>query len=129
MSIVGAIRLDGVVALRSFEGAINVGKFLSFVEQNLAPRLSRGDVVIMDNLSVHKDASIRAVIESAGARVVFLPPYSPEFNSIEMYWSIFKRALRRAEARTQHDLHRAIQKVRRRMRLSFLPMYRHCGYA
>lgn len=71
---------------------------------------------------------MRAAIESLGARLVFLPPYSPEFNPIEMYWSTFKRSLRRAEARTHHELRRAIQRVRRRLRLSFEGMYCHCGY-
>jgi transposase len=128
VSIIGAIRLDGLVALRSFEGAINVAKFLSYVERDLLPNTRAGDVLVMDNLSVHKDPSVLDAIESTGVKVLFLPPYSPEFNPIENYWSTFKQALRRFEARTQHDLHLAIKRVAKRLQLNFAPMYRHCGY-
>jgi transposase len=78
------------------------------VEQVLAPRLSPGDVVVMDNLGSHKGRRVRALIESAGARLVFLPPYSPDFNPIEMAFSKLKALLKKAAARSVADLWRAI---------------------
>jgi transposase len=83
----------------------------------------------MDNLSVHKHPTVVDAIERAGLTVLFLPPYSPEFNPIEMYWSTFKHSLRRLEARTERELHRAIRFVSKRLRLNFGPMFAHCGYA
>lgn len=129
VSLIGAIRLQGVVALRSFEGAVNTAKFVQFVQQDLAPRLQRGDVVVMDNLRVHKAPEVRAALAERGISVVFLPPYSPEFNPIEMYWSLFKRRLRRVEARSQHELLAAVRAIRRRLHIDFRPLFQACGFA
>lgn len=129
VSMIGAIRLRGVVALRSFEGAINAERFLSFMEHDLLPYTRVGDVIVMDNLSVHKDPRVLERIAYAGLRVLFLPPYSPEFNPIELYWSLLKRALRRIGARSRHDLHHAIRSLSRSLTVDFRPLYRHCGYA
>jgi transposase len=129
ISIIGAVRLSGVVALRAFEGAINVEKFLGFLERDLLPFTRAGDVLVMDNLKVHRDPQVVARIQQVGVRVLFLPPYSPEFNPIELYWSCFKRMLRRSEARTRQDLLQAIQSVASRLGLDMRPLFRHCGYA
>jgi transposase len=129
ISIIGAVRFSGVVAIRPFEGAINVDKFLSFLERDLLPLTRIGDILIMDNLKVHRDPNVVARIEQAGVRVLFLPPYSPEFNPIELYWACFKRLLRRIEARTRQDLLQAIQTVTARLSLDMRPLFRHCGYA
>jgi transposase len=129
ISIVGAVRLHGVVTIRPFEGAINVDKFLRFLERDLLPLTRAGDVVVMDNLSVHRDPEVLARIRQAGLRVLFLPPYSPEFNPIELYWSCFKRQLRRCEARTRQDLQQAIGFVTSRLSINMGPLFRHCGYA
>jgi transposase len=129
ISIIGAVRLRGVVALRAFEGAINVDKFLRFLERDLLPSTRAGDVLVMDNLKVHRDPHVVARIQQAGVRVLFLPPYSPEFNPIELYWSCFKRMLHRSEARTRQDLLQAIQTVASRLGFDMRPLFRHCGYA
>jgi transposase len=129
ISIVGAVRLSGVVSVRAFEGAINVAKFLDFLEHDLLPFTRAGDVLVMDNLSVHKDPLVLERIRNAAVRILFLPPYSPEFNPIELYWSSFKSALRRFEARTRQDLLDAIGSVAHNLHLNFRSLYRHCGYA
>jgi transposase len=128
ISIVGAVRLRGVVALRSFEGAINVVKFLDFLERDLLPYTRAGDVLVMDNLSIHRDPKVIAKISQAGVRVLFLPPYSPEFNPIELYWSSFKSTLRRFEARTRHELLDAISLTAETLQLNFRSLFRHAGY-
>lgn len=128
ISIIGAVRLSGVVAIRTFEGAVNVDKFLSFLANDLLPFTRAGDVLIMDNLKVHRDPQVVALIQQAGVKVLFLPPYSPEFNPIELYWSCFKRLLRRVEARTKQDLLRAIYTVASGLGIDMRPLFRHCGY-
>ena len=129
ISIVGAVRLRGVVAMRAFEGAINVATFLDFLGRDLLPYTRSGDVVVMDNLSVHKDPQVIEKITRAGVRVLFLPPYSPEFNPIELYWSSFKSTLRRFEARTRQDLLAAINATADMLQLNFRSLFRHAGYA
>ena len=83
-----------------FDGAINGAMFLAYVEQVLVPALRPGDVVIMDNLGSHKVAGIREAIEAAGATLLYLPPYSPDFNPIEQVFAKLKAALRKRAART-----------------------------
>jgi transposase len=78
--------------------------FEAFLEQVLCPKLQAGDVVVMDNLSVHKVDRVRELIEGAGARLLYLPPYSPDLNPIEQAWSKFKQFLRSAKARTREAL-------------------------
>ncbi len=79
----GALRLTGISAPFVYDGAMNGAVFLAYIEQVLVPTLRRGDVVIMDNLPAHKSAGVRNAIEGAGATLMFLPPYSPDFNPIE----------------------------------------------
>ena len=83
---------------------MNGDAFRAYVEQVLVPELNKGDVVIMDNLPAHKVAGIRNMIEDAGARLLYLPPYSPDFNPIEMAFSKLKAMLRKASARTINEL-------------------------
>jgi transposase len=106
--MIGAIRLAGVTAGLMFEGATDTEAFATFVEQVLVPALQPDDVVIMDNLSSHKADCIRQAIEAAGARVRFLPPYSPDLNPIEKMWSKVKGYLRSAARRTMATLWDAI---------------------
>ena len=128
ISIVGAVRLRGVVAMRAFEGSINIAKFLDFLERDLLPYTRAGDVLIMDNLSVHRDPKVIDKITQARVRVLFLPPYSPEFNPIELYWSSFKSTLRRFEARNRQELLDAIRTTTEMLQLNFRPLFRHAGY-
>lgn len=99
-TFVGGLTLAGVVAPMTLDGAMTGAAFLAYVEQVLAPTLRRGDVVVMDNLPAHKPIAIRETIEATGATMLFLPPYSPDFNPIELAFAKIKALLRKAAART-----------------------------
>ncbi|MGH7937703.1 MAG: IS630 family transposase [Bryobacteraceae bacterium] len=103
-----AIRLDGSTACMTIDGATDTEVFRTYVRSVLRPTLRPGDIVIMDNLSPHKSELTLSLILEAGAQVLFLPPYSPDFNPIEMMWSKVKQHLRSAAARTEADLLAAI---------------------
>jgi len=93
------------------DGPMNGAWFQAYVEQVLAPTLSPGDVVIMDNLAAHKSTAVRLAIEATGARLEFLPPYSPDLNPIENAFSKLKAMLRKAAARTLDQLWQAIARI------------------
>jgi transposase len=93
-TFVAGLRCDGVTAAGVFDGPINGETFLAYVEQVLVPTLRAGDIVIMDNLSSHKVSGVRAAIEAAGAKVLYLPAYSPDLNPIEMLFAKLKAMLR-----------------------------------
>lgn len=97
-----------MVAPVVFDGPINRVSFEAYVEQALVPILEPGDVVVMDNLSSHKGPKVREMLEAAGATLLFLPPYSPDFNPIEMAFAKLKALLRKAAERTEHSLWNAI---------------------
>jgi transposase len=99
-TFLAALRNDRVDAPCLFDGPINGERFLAYVEQFLVPTLSAGDVVILDNLGSHKAKAVRQAIRSVGARLVFLPKYSPDLNPIEQVFAKFKALLRKARART-----------------------------
>jgi len=90
MTVIGAIRRSGVVTVKSLKGSIKKKDVLEFIKVNLAPKLKAGDVVIMDNLNSHRRKEVKEMIEAVGARVEYLPVYSPDFNPIEMMWSQLK---------------------------------------
>ena len=99
-TLVAGLRTTGMVAPMVLDGPINGEWFEAYVRQILVPELRRGDIVIMDNLSSHKRASVRERIEAAGATLLFLPPYSPDFNPIEKAFARLKAMLRKAGERT-----------------------------
>ena len=107
-TFVGALRCDGLTAPLTIDGAINGDLFLAYVEQVLVPTLKPGDVVIMDNLRVHKMAGVREAIEAAGAKLLFIPPYSPDLNPIELAFSKLKALLRAKAIRTIDALWNAL---------------------
>lgn len=128
-TLVCALQLQGLVAPMVLEGAINGAAFLAWIKQELAPQLKPGDVVVLDNLKSHKVAGVCEAIEERGAVVMYLPPYSPEFNPIEQVFSKIKTLLRAAGARTIEALHSAIGKLID----NFTPAecrnyFQHCGY-
>jgi len=94
------LRLNGLAAPMLLDGPMNGAAFLAYAEQVLAPELSSGDIVVMDNLPAHKITGVRQAIEKTGARLLFLPPYSPDFNPIEQLFAKIKALLRKAAART-----------------------------
>ena len=106
--MISSVRLDGSTAAMVIEGATTGDVFEAYVREVLCPTLRPGDIVVMDNLSSHKRATLEMLIEQAGASVRFLPPYSPDLNPIEMMWSKVKSFLRTAKARTQTTLLDAI---------------------
>lgn len=130
MTAVAAVRLDGLTAPFTIDAAMNGEIFITYVEQVLLPTLRPGDVVVMDNLSAHKRPQVARLIEQAGATLLYLPPYSPDFNPIEMIWSKVKRLLRGFAARTINGLHDAFGRAFAAVTTSdILGCFRHCGYA
>jgi transposase len=103
-SLIAGVRLSGPCAPWLFEGAIDGEMFLAWVRVGLVPVLQEGDVVILDNLAIHKVAGVRQAIEAVGARLEYLPPYSPDFNPIENLWSKVKQILRSLAPRTADQL-------------------------
>ncbi|KQM38740.1 transposase [Sphingomonas sp. Leaf10] len=110
-TLIAGLRRTGMVAPMVLDGPINRDAFVAYVRQILVPGLSPGDIVIMDNLSSHKAPAARNAIEAAGARLLFLPPYSPDFNPIEQAFSKLKAHLRKAAERTIHGLWDAIGRI------------------
>ena len=108
MTILGAMSTRGMIATMTIEEATDTEIFLAYLDHVLCPQLRPGDVVVMDNLSSHKVKGVRERIESAGAELLYLPPYSPDLNPIEKAWSKLKILLRSAKARTRDVLDQAI---------------------
>jgi transposase len=106
--MISSIRVDGSTACMTVDGATDKEVFETYVQHILSPTLQPGDIVIMDNLSPHKGASVQRLIEKAGAEILFLPSYSPDLNPIEKMWSKVKSDLRTTEARNQQALNDAI---------------------
>lgn len=100
MTFIAALRCDGITAPCVLDGPINGASFRAYIEQMLVPALKPGDIVVMDNLGSHKSGAVRKAIRSAGARIFFLPPYSPDLNPIEQVFAKLKTLLRKAEERT-----------------------------
>jgi transposase len=130
ITFVAALRHDKMVAPMVLEGPMNGPAFLAYIEQCLAPRLKRNDIVVMDNLPTHKVSGVKEAVEAVGATVRYLPQYSPDLNPIEMPFSAFKAFLRKVSERTVRGLCRRIR--------SFVPTvsrrecrnyFRHAGYA
>jgi transposase len=128
LTILSALSLRGLLATMTIEEATDGDIFLAYVEQVLRPKLQAGDVVVMDNLSAHKVSGVRELIQAAGAELLYLPPYSPDLNPIELAWAKLKQVLRTLKARTAEALEQALTQA--------LPCitpdnarawFRHCG--
>jgi transposase len=128
-TIVAALRVDGLTAPAVFDGPLDNPTFLAYVEQVLVPTLHPGDVVVLDNLAIHKQPAVQAAIERVGARLRFLPPYSPDFNPIEQAFAKLKAFLRAARPRTFDQV---VELVAIALELFSPPeclnFVRHCGY-
>lgn len=107
ISTVGALSCRGLETALCYEGTLNAELFLYFITHFLVPCVRPGQVVILDNAAAHRDARVAALIQAAGARVVYLPPYSPHLNPIELAWAKVKQVLRKAAARTVDALYHA----------------------
>jgi len=129
LTLIAALRVDGVTAPYVIDGAMDGPAFLAYVEQVLAPTLRRRDIVFMDNLRTHKVDGVRQAIEAVGARVRYLPAYSPDFNPIEMAYSKLKTALRKGAARTVDALWKLVGKSIKSIAPHECANYfRHAGY-
>jgi transposase len=129
VSVLGALSLAGPLATLHVAGATDGELFRLFLDQALLPALWPGAVVVLDNLSTHKTAGVRQAIEALGARLVYLPPYSPDLNPIELAWSKLKSCLRKAAARTTKALHHALSEAIAAISPSDAQGYfAHCGY-
>ena len=129
-TVVATLGWKEVTAPWILEGAMDRVAFEAYVRSQLLPTLRRGDIVVMDNLSAHTGETIRQLIEARGARLQFLPPYSSDFNPIELCWSKIKTALRVAKARTFDALLEALAKALRSISLTDIQdWFAHCGYA
>ena len=111
LTILGAISTRGMIATITIEAATDREIFLAYLDEVLCPKLRSGDVVVMDNLSSHKVNGVRERIEAVGARLLYLPPYSPDLNPIEKAWAKLKQLLRAAKARTKEALDQAIAQL------------------
>lgn len=107
MTFIAGLRCDGLTAPWVIDGAMNGDAFEKYIETQLAPTLKKGDVVVLDNLSTHKRDSARRAVEKRGAWLLFLPPYSPDFNPIELAFSKFKAHMKRLKPRTVDELWKA----------------------
>jgi len=128
-TLIAALGIEGVRCSTLVDGAVNADVFEAFAEQVLVPALRPGDVVVLDNLSSHKRARTRELIEAAGAELVFLPPYSPDLNPIEMVFSKIKHRLRSLACRTVEKLWSSMRSVLDEVTASDATnCFRHCGY-
>lgn len=128
-TLIAALSWQGIQAPWVLEGSLDGAAFEVYIEQVLVPTLRRGDMVLIDNLSPHKAPRIRQLIEAHGAHLEFLPPYSPDFNPIELCWSKVKTALRAAKARTFESLLEALADAFGSIsHCDIEAWFAHCGY-
>jgi transposase len=128
-TLIAALGVEGVRCSMVVDGAVNGDMFIAFVERVLVPALRPGDTVVMDNLSSHKCVRVRQMIETAGASLRYLPPYSPDLNPIEMVFSKIKQLLRSLACRTRDALWRSMQSVLDAVTVSDATnCFAHAGY-
>jgi len=129
LTMIAALGTGGLSAPMTVEGATDGDVFRAWTQQVLCPTLERGDIVVMDNLGAHKVSGIREAIEGRGAKLIYLPPYSPDFSPIERCWSKVKTSLRAAGARTRRRLDGAIKRALPTVTESdALAWFAYCGY-
>lgn len=129
LSVVSVMGVDGVETAMVIEGAVDTLVFDAFCEHCLRPCLRDGDVLVLDNLGAHRASQIEAIAHACNARVIWLPPYSPDFSPIEPMWSKLKTYLRKVKARTTADLDRAVADGLRLITPSDCRgWFTHCGY-
>ncbi len=129
ITMLASLSLSGITAPMTIKGAIDGVVFKVYVEQVLCPTLNKDDVVIMDNLPAHKVSGIKELIEAKGAKLIYLPPYSPDLNPIEKCWSKIKTCLRKAKARTRTELEKALQEALLLItKEDAIGWFKSCGY-
>lgn len=129
VSILAAMTWEGPLGARTFDGAVNGPRFVQWIKTVLAPKLWAGAVVVMDNARFHKVAGVAEALAKVGARALYLPPYSPDLNPIELMWSKVKTLLRQAKARTHDALKAAIRAALRKVTaMDAAAWFIHDGY-
>ena len=128
-SMISTMGVSGGEATMLIEGSVDTAVFNAYCQEVLRPTLKRGDVIVLDNLGAHRASRIEEITAEYEARVIWLPPYSPDFSPIELMWSKVKTYLRRVKARTQEELEKAITAALETITASdCLNWFRHCGY-
>lgn len=128
-TLIGALTVDGVDAIMAIEGGTSGEVFLTYVSDVLVPRLCPDDIVILDNAGAHKVKGVREAIEGAGAKLWYLPPYSPDLNPIELCWSKLKSILKSTGARTAEALEQAVGMAMKAITPeNAKAWFRHCGF-
>ena len=129
VTLLGALSCTGLAAVMTVEGATDSDVFRAYVREVLCPTLRTGDLVVADNLSAHKAAGVQEAIAAKGARLLYLPPYSPDLNPIEQCWSKIKTFLRAAKARTREALDAAVRRALATVtEADARAWFAHCGY-
>lgn len=129
LTLFAALTTRGLEAPMTIAEPTDGDIFLAYIEQVLCPRLRPGQVVVMDNLSAHKVSGVRELIEARGARLLYLPPYSPDLNPIEQAWSKIKQVLRSLKARTAETLDHAVAEALKTITAeNAVAWFAHCGY-
>jgi transposase len=130
LTFVAGLRCDGIIAPCVFDGPIDGESFLAWVDQFLVPDLRPGDIVVMDNLSSHKNKAVRRAIRAAGAKLFYLSPYSPDLNPIEQAFSKLKTLLRKENARTVERVEKCIARIIQQIDpAECLNYFQEAGYA
>ena len=128
-TMIGALDIHGVRAMMTVEGATDAEVFEAFLKHVLVSKLHPGDFVVLDNVGAHKPEEMRRLVEAAGASMIFLPPYSPDLNPIELCWAKLKAALKEFGARTRDALDTAIKRAMDLIGADdALAWFAHCGY-
>lgn len=128
-TMIAALRLEGATAPMVIDGAIDAAVFRAYVKHVLAPQLRAGDIVMVDNLSSHKNSEVEAMIQMRDAELRFLPPYSPDLNPIEKMWSKVKESLRAQKARCTEELYQAVRAGLERVTSEDAKgWFKSCGY-
>ncbi len=129
LTVLGAMTRQGLLATMTVESPTDGDVFLAYLDPVLCPRLEPGQVVVRDNLSAHKVAGVRQRMEAAGAKLLYLPPYSPDYNPIEPCWGKIKHRLRAWKARTVERLEEAIRETLATITSqNAVAWFQHCGY-
>jgi transposase len=129
-TVLSSVRADGGLVPLIFEGSLNGELFKEYLSQCLVPELKPGDILVMDNLSSHKVNGVIEMIVAAGATVLYLPPYSPDLNPIELMWSKMKAYLRMAKARTKVELEQALKDALESItKKDIMAWFLKCGYS
>ena len=128
-SMIATLGVSGVEAAMMIEGSVDTIVFNEYCKQVLRPTLKAGDVIVLDNLGAHRASRIEEIANQCGAQIIWLPPYSPDFSPIELMWSKVKAYLKKAKARTQQELEKAIAlSLKTITKSDCLNWFRHCGY-